>query len=80
VSKEDEEKIEHYTSSDSVLRISSDFISEYFYRAVFGCLEYNDIESCSLFANLCVLHLYDDNKSLCSIYKSKQSDITLNIK
>ena len=70
VTKEDEEKIEYNASTENILRKTSDYISNHFYHAIFGCLEYKDIQSCSLFANLCVMHLYNANRSLCSIYKS----------
>lgn len=35
-------------------------------------MKYKDIQSCQLFANICLFHLYDETKSVCNLYKNNQ--------
>jgi hypothetical protein len=65
--------------SGQTLSFPSDFIVDYYYKATLGCLQYNDIQSCQQFAQICVLHLYNETKQLCALYRTKQEDISLNI-
>jgi hypothetical protein len=56
-------------NKDSSIFISNSDTIDYLYlKSGYKCLKENDFKSCNILANICVLQMYDQNNSACSLY------------
>ena len=64
----DAEKINPFVLTQETIS-ESDTIQYFYLKSAFKCMKEQDIKSCQILANICVLQLYDLQTVPCQLYK-----------